>query len=534
MPNNKHHNLSIALLKEQFTAFDKIIRGSFQIENYDISGIGTLYIKRPVPNPPKWLSFFKDVIDVENIGKNAAVSAALLVRSEGRIFAITFGQGRSLLQADSWVERFGLRVALNSIGKEKIRTIDKSTFDAIYRHSKEQASKETDAGDFGFDIEQDLLRAVTGVPKNRAIGTKIYGMDFLNVSTDTLIEKIDGYLQQIYALFTDNTYKSDFPWVDHIGEIKDKTMVDELDAMLVSQIKSAKIDKIWMAVPEIIGWDKVGGFAYKMSKGSPEYPDIHLQDFIKSLSVSEKEALSKDTFTRKHVRCVNTEGYQMHEWQAYKCLYCELEKETTTYLLSGGKWYAVESSFVASVNRSYSDIPNYEVKLPKYNDESETNYNERVSREMADQFTLMDRKNISIEGTHSPIEFCDLFSRNRDIIHVKRYGTSSVLSHLFAQGKTSGELFLMEKEFREKVAERLPDGFKIEKPQDRPKGDDYQVVYAIISNAPGELNIPFFSKLNLKNSARALHGWGYKVAKLKIDVDDRKAKLEVYRERGRK
>ena len=76
------------------------------------------------------------------------------------MFAVTFGPGRYLLRPDIWVERFGLRVALNSIGKEKIRTIDKTTFDAISRHSKEQGSKETDVEDFGLDIEQDRVLPV--------------------------------------------------------------------------------------------------------------------------------------------------------------------------------------------------------------------------------------------------------------------------------------------------------------------------------------------------------------------------------------
>ena len=534
MASNKQHNLSIFLIKDSFSDFEQVIETDHLSKKIDIKDnlrkVGTLYYKSSFPTPPKWSSFFDKHIDIEDLGKNTTVSAVLLIKSIGKIFALTFGQGRFLLKPDCWVERFGLKVALNSIGSEKIRTIDKKTFDAISRQSIEQASQETEASNFGLDIEQDLLRAVTGTPKDSHIGKRIYGMDSLSVSTNIKIDKLEFWLQKIYDKYTDNSYKKDFPWVDHISEVKDKTLKDELDKLLFSQIASGNTDRVWMSVPEIIEWEKVGGFCFKLSKNSPESQDIHLHDFLDSLSESEKNNIEKSTFTNKYVHCIDSEGIRIHRWQAYKCLYCELEKENEneTYLLSEGKWYIVENDFVSSVKKSFSEIPNYKRKLPTYNDDSEEKYNKRVSDENPD-LALMDQKIILHGGGYSKIEFCDLFSFNGDIIHVKRYGASSVLSHLFAQGRVSGDLFQMDKEFRVKVSKKLPEGFKIRNIHDRPQNDSYQVVYAIISEAPGELDIPFFSRLNLKNSARNLLGLGYRVAKLKIDVEPEKAKLKKYR-----
>src|SRR2546425_6910223 len=36
---------------------------------------------------------------------------------------------------------------------------------------------------------------------------------------------------------------------------------------------------------------------------------------------------------------------------------------------------------------------------------------------------------------YSRVEFCDLYTDSQDIIHIKRYGGSSVLSHLFARSE---------------------------------------------------------------------------------------------------
>jgi len=538
MSNVKHHNLSILLLKDGFDTFDDAIKNDSRIKKIDIASdsnsIGSLYIKSSAPNPPKWSSFFEKVVDIRDIGVNKNVSAVLLLGLEDKVFAVTFGQGRYLLHQDSWVERFGLKVALNSIGHEKIRTIDKKTFDAISRQSKEQASKETDARDFGLDVEQDLLRAVTGIPKNLILGKRMYGMDSLSVSTDIKIDKIDEFVSRIYGKYLDNSYKKDFPWVDHISEVKDKTVVEELDKFLISRIASRNLDRIWMAVPEIIQWDQVGGFCFKMGKLFPEFQDIHLPDFLDSLSDSDLEHICKETFSKKYVHCIHVEGYLLHKWQTYKCLYGELEKDGNTYLLSGGKWYLVAEDFVANVNDSYMNLKDYTGMFPKYIDDSESKYNERTSQELSDQFALMDRKNIAYGGGYSKIEFCDLISKNGDLVHVKRYGSSSILSHLFAQGRISGELFQMDQEFREAVNIELPEGFKIKNVQERPKIDEYQIVFAIVSDISGDLVIPFFSRLNLKNTARNLQGLGFRVTKSKIEVDESKALIKKFRKRRKK
>jgi uncharacterized protein (TIGR04141 family) len=68
-------------------------------------------------------------------------------------------------------DQFGLRVVLNCIDKDRIKVIDKQTFDAIASHTLEQASQEANAREFGFDIERDILRAVTGTPRIRTLVT---------------------------------------------------------------------------------------------------------------------------------------------------------------------------------------------------------------------------------------------------------------------------------------------------------------------------------------------------------------------------
>ena len=128
----------------------------------------------------------------------------------------------------------------------------------------------------------------------------------------------------------------------------------------------------------------------------------------------------------------------------------------------------------------------------------------------------MDGKNISYGGGASRIEFCDLYTRSRVMIHVKRYGASSVLSHLFAQGLVSATLFLQDSDFRKAVNRRLPESHRLARPERRPTVQNYEVAFAIVSKSAGELQLPFFSKVNLRNAYQTLTGLGYDVTLTKI------------------
>jgi uncharacterized protein (TIGR04141 family) len=99
-------------------------------------------------------------------------------------------------------------------------------------------------------------------------------------------------------------------------------------------------------------------------------------------------------------------------------------------------------------NAFFKAIPRYDCELPEYDDSSERAYCARVSDELSRRFALMDQKTIRIGGAHGRVDFCNLFTATKDLIHVKRYGASSVLSHLFSQAAISGEAFRADPEFR--------------------------------------------------------------------------------------
>ena len=517
--------LSINLIKPEWVEGIRFISNAQRLESHRVHvgrlEIGTLYVKRPRGRVPSWAKFFEGVISPDLLGRSSSTAAVLVVPIDDRTFVLTFGQGgRFLLDSDSIEERFGLLVALNSIGADKIRSIDKRTFDAIANHARVQSSQEAAPQEFGIDVERDLVNAVTGTPEDSEMGSRLTGADTLRAAIHLSIEELPEYLGRVYAKYRSRRYQQNFKWIDLIAEVKEKTLIGNLDTKLVEIIQEESFEKCWMAVPVIVEWANIDGFRYGFRRSNPKYYDIHLPEFINEI-VGEDD-VSLDFLKNKRVYCIGNDDMSIDEWPAYKCIYSELDYRGQSYLLSAGKWYRVARDFVQEVNESFNQMPRYANQLPEYNDENEAAYNTRVARESNNSLALMDRNLIQYGSGYNKLEFCDLYDTQKHIIHVKRYGGSSLFSHLFSQGAVSGELFALEEAFRSLVNQKLPETHRINNVTRRPSQDEYQIVFAVVSDSDGlDLTIPFFSRLNLRAAARRLRGYGYHVSIAKISVNNR-------------
>lgn len=124
-----------------------------------------------------------------------------------------------------------------------------------------------------------------------------------------------------------------------------------------------------------------------------------------------------------------------------------------------------------------------------------------------------------MKGETGGIEFCDLFFKSKKIVHVKRYGGSSVLSHLFWQGAVSAELFISEEKFRIALNKVLPESHHIADVRARPNPSEYEIIYAIGSEVPGMLKLPLFSKVSFRSTYRHLkEALAYSVSYYKINI----------------
>jgi uncharacterized protein (TIGR04141 family) len=514
---DKTNRLTIYLVKPEFTDFDDIVDPD--TTDIEIPHIGTFYMEDSNLRRPAWIkSFFKDTLDNEDLHLiTSTAKGVLLVRvpdDDGtQILAVTFGHGRHLLSDGVIEENFGLKVVLNSVMPDSWRSLDKVSLGSTAKQTREQMSREGAVANFGLDIEQDLVRSVTGQSRLKEFGRTISGKDAFCASAKFDIKDVADMLSTCVKQYKSDTYKQEFDWIDQIQEIRNPKKIDALNILLVSRIQNQELDRVWMSPPEIVDWADIKGFRYGKQKTGELHADLAVADMVASGGTQE---IALDWLKARKVFLLSAKSDDIvADWSFYKCLYAEVEHEGTLHILNNGKWYEIAVDFTSRINKSFDGIPDAKIDCVAYEHEHEGEYNKALSDTIPGSCCL-DQDLIYHGGGKSSIEFCDVFTAENKLIHVKRYSGSAQLSHLFMQGVVSAELFVSDAEFRAKLNEKLPDERKLADVQQRPNPEKYEVVFAIISRSTKPLDIPFFSKVSLRNAYRRLQGYGFRVSKQKI------------------
>jgi uncharacterized protein (TIGR04141 family) len=418
-------------------------------------------------------------------------------------------------------------VTLNCVDENSLRSLDKASFEERPKQSREQTGKAAGLPSFVVDIERDLLRALTGKPTDPFYGERISGMDSLKLAMDIHISDLPKLLQRLLKDYEADTYKKKgFAFVDHVREVRDSSLIKKLNEQLIASINDGKTEKIWLTVPELVDWDRAVGFKYSQASSAGRFYDVKLSDFLDTLKGGD---VQRATLLSRKIYCVDSDDVSLFERPAYYYVYAEQVHDKHTYILNNGKWYVIQKDFVSEVNSFYEKVPRYKAELPAFDesDNTEGDYNTRVAKNNPTEFALLDKDNVILPGALAPVEPCDLYRKAKQFVHVKRYGGSSLLSHLFNQGTVSAELFKGDVRFREAVNKKLPDHHKLGDIQKVPGENEYTVVYAIISEYEEDLTVPFFSKITLRHAVNRLRSWGYAVALAKVPVTATKKVMQV-------
>jgi uncharacterized protein (TIGR04141 family) len=532
--------------KEEFLNKTEIRPGKVVLIRYDeyplgVGGqLGTLYIRKPLSETvPDWVNLVSANLANPSTAtkwKNKSVSALLIRSVNDRQFAIAFGHGRHMLDPSVIEHRFGIKVALNSIEPTSISSIDRQTFDAAPKLSRTQTIKPAAVSDYGINTDQDLLRGVVGKVKpefEKKLGSMIAGMDSLKTAVTASLHEIDAVLEAALSRSASKDYlaspdnrPSPFAWVDNLEAVSDPAMIEELDEALWDAFSSQSPDVMWLAIPEIVNWEAISGFAYT----NQQWRDNELVNRldIAGLKATLPEDASLRTLKQRVIHMVMNADGTSRPYSIYKCLYAELKNKVThvLHILNAGNWYKVDPSFEKSVTKHFNSLPKVAFAPPfiPYNHRNEGEYNQAVCSHVFSPYKLLDRKLIHFGGGHSSIEVCDLYLANSSsaqghLVHVKRGRDSASLSHLFAQGLVSSTLLASEPTFVKEVNKQLLKQKATVFPTKVPTAH-YDVVFAIIDgDASKTLDIPFFSKVSLQNCTRSIKALGFGVALLHIPED---------------
>lgn len=476
-----------------------------------------LYIKKQPPkSAPPWTKLFTidNHVDSSHFGASSNVGAVFVVRISGSTFALSFGTGFHLLKPESIERDFGLKVTLNSVDPDKLRSLDKASYDHNPLNSRTQSTRDVDIFNLHLDSEMEMLYAVTGASLVEEFGSHVTGRDALTIAVEVRLIDIPNILKESLKRYRSNLPEK-FSWVENIHRVRDYDEIEILDLELDQYLSSGKFENLWLGEPEVVDWEGQIGYSFDMYQKTLRHMVLSFDDYIKYLhGASPTVQLMKDNVV--HVN--NGEYHSIKNWPVYRCLYAEIDFGLDHYILRNGVWYKINNNFVSAVDAYLSDIAIHSFKFPFYSHDDEGDYNKHVA-ETESGFCLMDKKNIQIGGIYDKLEYCDLIKDGCEFIHVKLYRSSSTLSHLFSQGFVAAEAFIKDSDFRERLNTKLPISIKLSNPALRPDPSRYKIVYAIATkkNIPEEL--PFFSKVTLKNSLKTLRALNYNIELAKIDID---------------
>jgi uncharacterized protein (TIGR04141 family) len=509
-----------------------------------------LFLSGSFPTEPPWGRLLRAGFGNEvHIPKTSGASAVLVVRFERsgstHYFAFTFGYGFMLLRPDCYERGFGLKTSLNvifedddgteAINPARLRSVDAKRVGPTILRSRHQVAGSTSLEELDVDVRRDLLNGVTGTPVDRATwGQRITGKDALHLSMPFEFHQLDHLCGGIADAYGKEDYKVRFAFVDDMQLEKNPVLRARLEEEVLGFLQAELIDKLDLAPPALIDWERVAGFRYHADPRKRKSPiirrELRLSEYVSALKTAKVfDQLTVDRLKSYEILSVDGTGQPLDRWSAWHCLFGELSIDGSTYVLDDGDFYSINTDYLSQLDADLNSVGHFSQDLPDWIwGSKEKDYNEAAAISSS-TYLLLDRRTVKIATHTTQIEICDLLTDDGCFIHVKRGSDgSSSLSHLFAQGFVSGDLFVGNSQYRTVALQMIK---KVAAERAKAEGDEsfigrfesfsathaepsaHEVVYAMLGKwDQGIGGLPFFSKVMLRQIVDDLQRRNLKVS----------------------
>lgn len=552
----KSNQFSIYLLKKEFTHFNSLkddhgLEISSDASNLPIDSI--LYLSNKPLTEPWWKNYF----GINRKLIQSANGALVFIPIHNWWFVLSFGIGHNKLKSESYEYDFGLRVTLNCVDPNKLKSTDTNKPSTTIRQ-KTQISNNADLTFFDFDYDSTILNGLTGKVKEKYkyLFENAAGTNSFKCRTLLLPKELQILLETLLKLYESENFIELFPGIRNICPVKDPIILKKLDENLLANFKE-KNDRLYLTVPETVDYQDIslikftgqgkkkvysdvnkknpdyreekihyygedethdyGGDKIYFDDGEEIYDDVYIYyyyTYIKNQGLLLDDVTINDL--KKHkLEQIDKNGYSKQSYKVYKCLCYDtkLDKKDKTYYLNMGKWCIVKDDYILQTKK-YIDSHYHDIDLPDYNHLNEAEYNTDVPKISTTPYLCLDKTNIGLR-----VEPCDLYSSKNKVaafIHVKRFHNASVLGHLFNQGtlsalhlrKNASALPLL----KTRIDTASNGKYNFYVPE---INDNFKVVFAIITHkdkTKKSKNINYSYQYNMMRAFQNLEAWGHEVS----------------------
>lgn len=535
--NTKNYNLILHNTND----FEKCLKDDLEgiashdldVEKHNNFKEGIIYIASTEENTVEWLDTLKSYTKGEldsDLYKNKSNKAVMLLKyvkgEEEYVFSLVFGYGRTMLNEQSIVRNFGLRTAVNLIEESNIKSLNSLNISTNYLDVQRQALSYGSHSDLHVDTNADILKSISGRVSYDGHYSTLNGADNLRFSAKSDVTLSDLLNEILDAYSSENYKEKGLEWIDHIQAVRDSKIIATLDKELINHIKDDSLDNPVIAPNKIMSHLDIEGYFISGMNSSHKlkgnfYDDIPSEQFWEFLSDKIEDKKILDKLKSCSLYCWANDSAQKIS-SIYDSLFIEIDHNNEKFFINNGDWFKIESTY-------YTDIVNKIDHIQKFNDPAipscaenwnEGEFNEKFAESDPNRFKLFDKKNFQLKDYgHSKIEPADIITINKQFIHIKKGGSSANLSHLFAQGVVSAQLYKNEILFIKNINELFEEDYF--KPDDK-----IEVIYGVIDkryDKKASEILPFFSMVNLSQHYDVLSSMGIKCRLLFIEQ-----KVSVY------
>jgi len=502
---------------------------------------------------PGWQAFIKNAFGLAEFGSVreslgaavfCAVSAAV---DDGQVrwVAWTFGTAGRALSRSAQDPRFGLLAVLNLLvvpllGSDdavqvqsqrrrgpQLREMRYRTTSPYVQQTGHRAARDIPVEGFRVDQTSDLIAAVGGTGADPALTTStLLGGRSLRFRAwiskpDELTDLASIALERSSA----TEYKEMFSWIDNIHPVDDPGLIRDLRIQLADEVMgnpdSALIDTI---LPDDLieaGDDRsIRYILFPRERGIGQGKVTLAMTAISRLLGQMQDGSDKDAGLDADLRFLDESGELIGTATVLECISATLKRGDAEFIAYDGDFYAVNHAFMSRIDAELSRLPISGLSYPPYRGETEPDYNKAAARDHPDEFVLLDRALIELPDEHG-LEAADLISSSGALIHVKRKGKSSVLSHLFLQVANSCELLRrstpawqqLSSLIRERAADDVIAGsIEAAHAAAQRRESELEVAFAFLGDWNGKTitSLPLFSRISMVNEARRVSNLGFR------------------------
>jgi uncharacterized protein (TIGR04141 family) len=508
---SKSRSFSIYLLKEDFDASNALN------EEHDLEAEvaadalpegASLFVLDNDPYPPWWKAYFGIKKTLNQVTKGALVFLPI----KHRCFALSFGHVSHNLKDVSYEYDFGLKVTLNCVDPNELRSTD-SLDPSVGRRQRTQLPVGSDLTLFDFDRDTSILRRLTGKVKqaHKELFKHATGASNLRVSTNVQAEELAELCEKLLDLYESEDYTKIFPDIQNIAPVRDPVITERLNDKLVAAFRT-RDDNLNLAVPDLLNYEDSVFASFSGAGPSLIYDDVFVGRYYDYLARRGKNVndIGVEELRKHSLLLINEDGAERDRHSIYKSLFFDTSLDGISFHLCEGNWYRVDKDYVSKIE-NYLDSHWTRIHLPPYQHDSEGAYNQAVAKANK-SIVCLDETNISPVG-QTKVEPCDLYSVQDGYAvfqHVKVSTFSAKLSHLFNQGTNAIELIRLEKEALDNLKARIKQKGKrgqystMVYPLDEER---HRVIFVIVTHKDRDQkskNLPLFSRISLMRNLKAL------------------------------